>query len=190
MYKRTGLVLRASLLAGTLACGPAAAAVHAAVPEGLPTAQCFVEPKPGDATKSIITGEGFKKGKVTVDQTDGPGGVLVTVGEDGKFTANDQPTGKYTASGGGLNATCLSGQAAQDTVNKNAIDAARKAGAAEGFTIGRELAQAGNCAAKAEPKPLRQGLVPDAAAQKAAQEAHDAAFTSAFATAIKRYCTD
>ncbi|MER5807826.1 hypothetical protein ABT143_06470 [Streptomyces sp. NPDC002033] len=81
----------------------------------------------GRCDQSIITGEGFNKGtKVTVDQTYGPGGVLVTVGDDGKFTVADQPNGKYTAAGGGLNASCLGGQAAQDAVNKNAVDAAIK----------------------------------------------------------------
>ncbi|MFD3873062.1 hypothetical protein [Streptomyces sp. NPDC058623] len=191
MNKRTAVILSAPVMACSLALGPAVAAASAATPSALPAAQCFVEAKPGDATKSIVTGEGFNKGtKVTVDQTDGPGGVLVTVGEDGKFSVADQPNGKYTAAGGGLNATCLGGQAAQDAVNKNAVDAARKAGATEGFTIGKELAQAGNCDAKPKPKPLAQGLVPDAASQKAAKEAHDAAFDSAFNAAIKRYCTD
>ncbi|MFF5447608.1 hypothetical protein [Streptomyces sp. NPDC012888] len=192
MSKRIGVFLGAPLLACPLVLGPAAFAAWSASPQApLPAAQCFVEPKPGDATKSIVTGEGFKKGtKVTVDQTDGPGGVLVTVGDDGKFTAADQPNGKYTASGGGLSANCLSGQAAQDAVNKNAIDAARRAGAKEGFTIGKELAEAGNCDAEPKPKPVPQGLVPDPAAQKEAKEAHDAAFEAAFNTAIKRYCTD
>ncbi|MFE2145407.1 hypothetical protein ACFXA3_27345 [Streptomyces sp. NPDC059456] len=192
MNKRTRVTLSAPLLACSLAIGPAAAAVWAATPQALPTAaQCFVEPKPGDATKSIITGEGFTKAtKVTVDQTDGPGGVLITVGEDGKFTVPDQPNGKYAATAGGTTVTCLSGQAAQDTVNKNAIDAARKAGATEGFTTGKDLAQAGNCDAKPQPKPLAQGLVADTAAMKAAKEAHDLAFDTAFNAAIKRYCTD
>ncbi|MFD9575709.1 hypothetical protein ACFWBI_38590 [Streptomyces sp. NPDC059982] len=127
MNKRTRVMLSAPLLACSLALGPAAAAVWAATPQALPSAQRFVEAKPGDATKSIITGEDFNKGaKVTVDQTDGPGGVLVTVGDDGKFTVADQPNGKYTAAGGGLNASCLGGQAAQDAVNKNAVDAAIK----------------------------------------------------------------
>ncbi|MFJ3842035.1 hypothetical protein ACIPY6_41975 [Streptomyces sp. NPDC090054] len=53
---------------------------------------------------------------------------------------------------------------------------------------GKELAQAGNCDAK--PQPLAPGLVPDTASQKAAKEAHDLAFASAFKAAINRYCTD
>ncbi|MFD3329885.1 hypothetical protein [Streptomyces sp. NPDC058701] len=198
MNKRNRIILCTPLLACSLAVGPTAAAVWAAgpqsTPQAVPSAACFVEAKAGDATKAIVTGEGFTKGtKVTVDQTDGPGGVLITVGEDGKFTASDVPAGKYTATqagAGGLNATCLGGQAAQDAVNKKAIDTARKAGAKEGFTDGKELAQSGVCDAKPQLKPPPQGLAPDAAAQKAAKEAHAAAYTAAFDSALKRYCTD
>lgn len=202
MNKRTRIILCTPLLACSLAIGPTAAAVWAASPQSspqtspqaVPSAACFVEAKAGDATKAIVTGEGFTKGtKVTIDQSDGPGGVLITVGEDGKFTAADVPAGKYTATqagGGGINATCLGGQAAQDAVNQKAIDTARKAGAKEGFTDGKDLAQSGVCDAKPKLKPAPQGLAPDAASQKAAKEAHDAAYTAAFDSALKRYCTD
>ncbi|MET9607866.1 hypothetical protein ABZZ17_22815 [Streptomyces sp. NPDC006512] len=191
MNKRTRIMLSTPLLAFSLALGPAAAAVWAAAPQALPAAECLVEGKAGDATKVIVTGEGFTKGtKVTVDQTDGVGGVLVTVGEDGKFATGDLPAGKYAAVGGELKATCLGGQAAQDSVNQKAITAAQKAGAIEGWTIGKELAQAGNCDEKPMAKKVPQGLVADAAAQKAAQEAKQKAFDTAFFAAIKRYCTD
>ncbi|MFD3546747.1 hypothetical protein ACFWUW_14255 [Streptomyces sp. NPDC058655] len=194
MNKRTRIILTTPLLACSLAIGPAAAAVWAATPQAVPSAACFVEAKPGDATKAIVTGEGFTKGtKVTVDQTDGAGGVLVTVAENGTFTANDQPAGKYTATqqgGAGLSATCLGGQQAQDAVNQKAIETGRQAGAKAGFTDGKALAQSGVCDAKPKIKPAPQGLAPDAAAQKAAKEAHDAAYAAAFDSALKRYCTD
>ncbi|GAA3380307.1 hypothetical protein [Streptomyces racemochromogenes] len=197
MNQRTRTALVIPLAACSLALGPVTAAWAAtphATPHAAPTAQCFVEPKAGDATKVIVTGQGFDKakGKATVDQTDGDGGALVTVGIDGKLTAADLPAGKYTVSQqNGASATCLSGQAAQDVVNQNFIDSERKRGTREGFTDGKELAQAGVCDAKPEPKVKNlQGLTADNEAKKKAEEAYKAAYSAAFGAALNRYCTD
>ncbi|GLX21096.1 hypothetical protein [Streptomyces lavendulae] len=195
MNQRTRTTLFIPLAACSLALGPATAAwAVTAAPHAAPAAQCFVEPKAGDATKVTVTGEGFDKakGKVKVDRTDGDGGTLVTPGADGKFTATDQPAGKYEASQvNGPSATCLAGQEAQDAVNKNFIDSERKRGTREGFTDGKELAQAGVCDAEAKPKVNNlQGLTADNEAKKKAQEAYKAAYTAAFDAAINRYCTD
>ncbi|MEU9034656.1 hypothetical protein AB0D45_07040 [Streptomyces sp. NPDC048352] len=195
MNKRTRTTLFVPLAVCSLALGSAtAASAMTTTPQAAPAAQCFVEAKANDATKVVVTGEGFDKtkGKVTVDQTDGDGGSLVTVGADGKFSALDLPVGKYAASqSDGTKATCLGGQEAQDAVNKNFIDNERKRGAREGFADGRELGQSGAC--KEEPKPKvkpNQGLTADNEAKKKADEAYTKAYTAAFGTAIKQYCTD
>ncbi|KOU23757.1 hypothetical protein ADK52_16310 [Streptomyces sp. WM6372] len=201
MNQRIRMTLFTPLMACSLAIG-AAATGWAATPKTAPAAapaapECFVEAKAGDATKAIVSGEGWDKakGKVFLDQTDGTGAGSGTVGDDGKFTSGDVPAGKYTAfqnvQGGGK-ATCLGGQAAQDAINQKLITSERQRGAKEGFTDGKTLAQAGNC--DAEPKLNNNqnfhGLVPDAAGKKQAKEAHDQAYTSAFDAALKRYCTD
>ena len=163
-------------------------------PQAVPSAACFVEAKAGDATKAIVTGEGFTKGtKVTIDQSDGPGGVLITVGEDGKFTAADVPAGQYTATqagGGGINATCLGGQAAQDAVNQKAIDTARKAGAKEGFTDGKDLAQSGcslTPSLKAEARTAGPRLTPP---PRRPRRKRTTPPTRQPSMVLKRYCTD
>ncbi|WP_158708498.1 hypothetical protein [Streptomyces sp. NRRL S-244] len=193
------MTLFTPLMACSLAIG-AAATGWAATPKTAPAAApaaaaCFVEAKAGDATKAIVSGEGFDKakGKVFLDQTDGAGGGTATVGDDGKFTSGDVAAGKYKAfQNGGATANCLGGQEAQDAINQKLITAERQRGAKEGFTDGKALAQAGNC--DAEPKLNNQqnlqGLVPDAAGKKQAKEAHDQAYTAAFDSALKRYCTD
>ncbi|MFK0217406.1 hypothetical protein ACIQWN_04345 [Streptomyces vinaceus] len=202
MNRRTRITLFTPLMACSLALGVAATGwaatpktAPAAAPAAPPAAACFVELKAGDATKAIVSGEGFDKakGKVFLDQTDGAGGGTATVGDDGKFTSGDVPAGKYKAfQNSGASANCLGGQEAQDAINQKLITKERQRGATEGFTDGKTLAQAGNC--DAEPKPPAnqnlQGLVPDAAGKKEAKEAHDQAYNSAFSAAIKRYCTD
>ncbi len=199
MNQRIRMTLFTPLMACSLAIG-AAATGWAATPKTAPAAApaaaaCFVEAKAGDATKAIVSGEGFDKakGKVFLDQTDGAGGGTATVGDDGKFTSGDVAAGKYKAfQNGGATANCLGGQEAQDAINQKLITAERQRGAKEGFTDGKALAQAGNC--DAEPKLNNQqnlqGLVPDAAGKKQAKEAHDQAYTAAFDSALKRYCTD
>ncbi|MFF5704612.1 hypothetical protein ACFY7H_19220 [Streptomyces sp. NPDC012794] len=193
MNQRTRTTLFIPLVACSLAIGPVTAA-WATTPQAAPTAQCFVEAKAGDATKVIVTGEGFDKakGKVTVDQTDGDGGALVTAGADGKFSAADLPLGKYKASQtGGAATTCLGGQEAQDAVNKNFIDNERQRGSREGFTDGQALAKSGACDAAPNPKLKNfPGLTADSEAKKKADEAYTKAYTAAFDSAIKRYCTD
>ncbi|MFJ3911394.1 hypothetical protein [Streptomyces vinaceus] len=203
MNRRTRITLFTPLLACSLALGATATGWAATTPQTAPAAapapkpECFVEAKAGDATKAIVTGEGWDKakGKVFLDQTDGAGSGSATVGDDGKFTSGDVPAGKYSAfqnTDGGGKATCLGGQAAQDAVNQKLITSERQRGAKEGFTDGKTLAQAGTC--DAEPKPPAnqnlQGLVPDNEGKKQAKEAHDQAYNSAFNAAIKRYCTD
>ncbi|MFI5830571.1 hypothetical protein ACIA6C_25545 [Streptomyces sp. NPDC051578] len=200
MNQRTRITLFTPLMACSLAIGTAATGWAAATPKTAPAAapaaaECFVEAKAGDATKAIVSGEGFDKtkGKVFLDQTDGAGGGTATVGDDGKFTSGDVPAGKYKAfQNGGSNADCLGGAAAQDAVNQKLITSERQRGAKEGFTDGKALAQAGNC--DAQPKPPQnnnlQGLVPNSEGAKKAKEAHDAAYDSAFNAALKRYCTD
>ncbi|GHE58438.1 hypothetical protein CP980_19225 [Streptomyces vinaceus] len=199
MNRRTRITLFTPLIACSLALGAAAtgwAAAPKAAPVAAPAAAaCFVELKAGDATKAIVSGEGFDKakGKVFLDQTDGAGGGTATVGDDGKFTSGEVAAGKYKAfQNGGATATCLGGQEAQDAINQKLITKERQRGATEGFTDGKTLAQAGNC--DAEPKPPAnqnlQGLVPDNEGKKQAKEAHDQAYNSAFNAAIKRYCTD
>ncbi|MFD0356082.1 hypothetical protein ACFVHW_20440 [Streptomyces sp. NPDC127110] len=197
MNQRTRTTFFIPLAACSLALGPMTAAWSAttATPHAAaPAAQCFVEPKAGDATKVTVTGEKFDaaKGQVSVKRTDGDGGTFVTPGADGKFTAADLPAGKYTASQvNGPSATCLAGQEAQDAVNKNLIDSERKRGSREGFTDGKEAAQAGLCDAVAEPKVKNfQGLTADNEAKKKAEEAYKAAYSAAFDAAINRYCTD
>ncbi|THA48126.1 hypothetical protein [Streptomyces sp. A1136] len=95
MNQRTRITLFTPLMACSIALGTAATgwaatpAVTSAAPAAPAAAQCFVEAKAGDATKSIVTGEGFDKakGKVFLDQTDGAGGGTATVGDDDKFTS-------------------------------------------------------------------------------------------------------
>ncbi|MFK0045113.1 hypothetical protein ACIQU4_13540 [Streptomyces sp. NPDC090741] len=193
------MTLFTPLMACSLAIGAAAtgwAATPKAAPAAAPAvAACFVEAKAGDATKAIVSGEGFDKakGKVFLDQTDGAGGGTATVGDDGKFTSGDVPAGKYKAfQNSGASANCLGGQEAQDAINQKLITAERQRGAKEGFTDGKALAQAGTC--DAEPKLNNNqnfhGLVPNAAGKKEAKDAHDQAYSSAFNAALKRYCTD
>ncbi|WP_409471893.1 hypothetical protein [Streptomyces sp. HC307] len=188
MNQRTRITLFTPLMVGSLALGPAAASAWGHAPEAAPTQTCFVEAKAGDATKVTVTGEGFKKGKAFLDQTDGQGGGSATVGDDGKFASGELPAGNYRAfQEGGASANCLGGQAAQEAVDKKLIDSERKRGAREGFADGRELAQSGAC--DAEPKPQeRQRLAPSTEAQKAAQEAYKNAYSTAFNSAIDRFC--
>ncbi|MFB7054794.1 hypothetical protein ACWF95_20145 [Streptomyces vinaceus] len=201
MNRRTRITLFTPLMACSLALGAAAtgwAAAPTVAPAAAPAppaAACFVEAKAGDATKAIVSGEGFDKakGKVFLDQTDGAGGGTATVGDDGKFTSGEVPAGKYKAfQNGGASANCLGGQEAQDAINQKLITAERQRGAKEGFTDGKALAQAGTC--DAEPKLNNNqnfhGLVPDNEGKKQAKEAHDQAYSSAFDAALKRYCTD
>ncbi|MFD7085734.1 hypothetical protein [Streptomyces sp. NPDC059918] len=202
MNRRTRITLFTPLMACSLALG-ATATGWAATPTVTPAAapapkpECFVEAKAGDATKAIVTGEGWDKakGKVIVDQIDGNGTGSGLPGDDGKFTSGDVPAGKYAAfqnvEGGGK-ATCLGGQEAQDAINQKLITKERQRGAKEGFTDGKTLAQAGNCDAEPNPPANQnfQGLVPDNEGKKQAKEAHDQAYDSAFKAAINRYCTD
>ncbi|MGW7101367.1 hypothetical protein [Streptomyces sp. NPDC054838] len=197
MNQRTRITLFTPLMACSLAIGTAAtgwAATPKAAPAAPAAAECFVEPKAGDATKVIVTGEGFDKakGKAFLDQTDGAGGGTATVGDDGKFTSGDVPAGKYKAfQNGGSSANCLGGAAAQDAVNQKLIASEQARGAKEGFAQGKTVAQSGAC--NAQPKPPQQnmnGLTADTAAQQKAKEAYKTAFDSSFNAAINRYCTD
>ncbi|MFE2876570.1 hypothetical protein ACFXG6_16975 [Streptomyces roseus] len=199
MNRRTRITLFTPLMACSLALGATAtgwAATPRTAPAAAPAAAaCFVELKAGDATKAIVSGEGFDKakGKVFLDQTDGGGGGTATVGDDGKFTSGDVPAGKYKVfQNSGATATCLGGQEAQDAINQQLITKERQRGAKEGFTDGKALAQAGTCDAAPKPPANQnlQGLVPDNEGKKQAKEAHDQAYNSAFNAAIKRYCTD
>ncbi|MFD6229086.1 hypothetical protein ACFWFZ_19770 [Streptomyces sp. NPDC060232] len=191
MNKRTRIALLTPLLAGSLAAGPAAAAAGAAAPAAAPAAACFVEAA-ADPAKAVVSGDGFKKGKVFLDQTDGGGSGGATVGDDGKFTSGEMPAGKYRAfQEGGASATCLGGQQAQDAVNQRLIASERARGAQEGFTDGKALAETGVCDAKPQPKVREpQGLVPNAEGVQKAKEAYTTAYDTAFNSALKRYCTD
>ncbi|MGW0394421.1 hypothetical protein ACWDYJ_26750 [Streptomyces sp. NPDC003042] len=189
MKQRTRIILLTPLLAGSLAVGPAALAWGAAPtgPAAAPTVSCFVEAA-ADAAKATISGDGFKKGKVFLDQIGGDGVGSAQAGDDGTFKSGEVPAGKWRAfQEGGPNTNCLGGKEAQDEVNKQLVDKERKRGATEGFAQGRELAQSGACDAKPNP-PNLQRLAPDAAGQKAAQEAYDKAYEVAFNKAIDRFC--
>lgn len=191
MNKRTRIALLTPLLAGSLAAGPAAAVAWAASPAAAPAAACFVEVG-ADAAKAVVSGDGFKKGKVFLDQTDGAGGGSATVGDDGKFTSGEVPAGKYRAfQEGGASANCLGGQQAQDAVNQRLIESERKRGTTEGFAEGKALAESGACAAKPQPKARDlQGIAPNAEGVQKAKEAYTTAYDTAFNAALKRYCTD
>ncbi|MBZ9599563.1 hypothetical protein NRK68_35885 (plasmid) [Streptomyces yangpuensis] len=193
MNKRTRIALLTPLLAGSLAAGPAAAWAEAPAeaPVAAPAAACFVEAA-ADPAKAVVSGDGFKKGKVFLDQTDGAGGGNATVGEDGKFTSGEVAAGKYRAfQEGGANVTCLGGQQAQDAVNQRFINSERTRGTKEGFTEGKALAQSGVCDAKPQPKVRElQGLNPNAEGAQKAKEAYTTAYDTAFNAALKRYCTD
>ncbi|WP_329196009.1 MULTISPECIES: hypothetical protein [unclassified Streptomyces] len=201
MNQRTRITLFTPLLACSLAIGTAATGWAAAAPKTAPgaasaSAACFVEVKADDATKAIVTGQGFDKAKgdVLLDQTDGVGGGTATVGDDGTFTSGDVPAGKYKASqSGGYGSDCVGGAAAQDAVNQKLITSERERGASEGFTDGKALALAGTCDAQPKPpqnqKQNQNGLVPNSEGAKKADEAHHAAYDAAFTAALKRYCT-
>ncbi|MEV6686606.1 hypothetical protein AB0N28_14860 [Streptomyces sp. NPDC051130] len=202
MNQRTRITVFTPLLACSLAIGTAVTGWAAATPKTAPaaapaSAACFVEVKADDATKAIVTGEGFDKAKgdVLLHQTDGVGGGTVKVGDDGTFTSGDVPAGTYKAfQRGGSSSDCVGGAAAQDAVNQKLIASERERGAKEGFTDGKALALAGTCDARPKPpqnqKQNRHGLVPNFEGAKKAKEAHDAAYDAAFTAALKRYCTD
>lgn len=176
-------------MAGSLALGPAVAAWGAA-PQAAPAAACFVETT-ADATKVTISGDGFKKGKVFLDQTDGAGGGSATVQSDGTFKSGEVSAGKWRAfqTSRGPRANCQGGQAAQDTVNQRLIDSEQTRGTKEGWAQGKKLAQSGACDSEPQPQtPNLQRLAPDAAGKKAAQEAYTNAYNTAFRTAVDRFC--
>ncbi len=193
MNQRTGRTLCTSLMVCSLAVGPAATAraVHApaAGPSG---SECFVEAKAGDAARATVTGGGFSKagGKVFLERTDGDGGAVVSVADDGTFSSGDVPAGVYVASQhGGPRVKCVGGQEAQDIVNQKLILSEQTRGTHEGWAQGKKLAKSGACDAEAQPPvPNLHGLAPDSEGRKKAEAAYKNAYSAAFDKAIDFYC--
>ncbi|MFF2197240.1 hypothetical protein [Streptomyces sp. NPDC058157] len=199
MNKRARTSLCTTLMACSLALGPAAAAWAVHAPAAGPSGSaCFVVAKAGDATKATVTGGGFLKtrGEVFLDRTDGDdgagGGATATaaVADDGTFTSGEVPAGTYAVfQHRGPRVACVSGEEAGSVADQKLVLSEGARGTAEGRAQGRKLAESGACDAKAEPRtPNLHGLAADPQARKKAEEAYRNAYSAAFDEAIGFFC--